>query len=402
MLAFSGGLDTSFSIPYLKEKGYDVITVTVNTGGFTEEKLKSIEERAKELGAVNHYSINAEKEIFDRIICYLIKSHGLYQGIYPQMCSDRYIIAEKCVDVARKEGAKAVAHGCTAMGNDQVRFDISFSILAPDLVILAPVREFQKEVKEGLREKEAEYLEKRGFSVPDIHKRYTINENIFGTTISGSEIDENKEPSEDAFILTKSLNTVPDEPEYITITFENGIPVKLNNKLMSGVEIIKQLNKICGKHGCGRFIYTGDCMVGIKGRIAFEAPGIHALLVAHKALEEATLSEKQNQFKCVIGEKWAQLVFSGFYFEPLTRDIEKFLDENQKWVSGDVKLKVFKGSILPVEYSSEYLIRDKGAAYAQKASWRPEEAEAFIKLFGLPSKSSIRREFQKRYCPNKF
>lgn len=391
ILAFSGGLDTSFSIPYLKEKGYNVVSVTVNTGGFSKEKLKEIGERARKLGVLKHYNIEAGQEIFKRIISYLIKLDGFYQNIYPQMCSDRYIIAEKCVEIARKEKAEVVAHGCTAMGNDQVRFDISFQSLAPDLKILAPIRDFQKKVKDNLREKEAQYLEKRGFEVPKKYKKYTINENIFGTTISGSEIDENKEPMEEAFVLTKPLSQTPNKPSYLKITFEKGIPIKLNGKRIIGVEIIKKLNKIAGNHGYGRFIYTGDCMVGIKGRLVFEAPGIAVLRVAHKALEEAILSKEQNQFKRILGEKWAQLVFSGFYFDPLREDIEKFIDSNQQFISGDVVIKIFKGSCLPVEYSSPYLIKEKGIVYAQKAVWSPEEAESFIKLFGLSTRLASKR-----------
>lgn len=391
VLAFSGGLDTSFSIPYLKEKGYGVISVTVNTGGFDKKRLEEVKKRAKKLGVIKHYNIDASQEIFDRIISYLIKLHGLYQGIYPQMCSDRYIIAEKCVEIARKEKAEAVVHGCTAMGNDQVRFDISFQSLAPDLKIIATIREFQKEVKDNLREREAKYLEERGYEVPKKYKKHTINENIFGTTISGSEIDENKEPNEEAFVLTKPLAQTPDKPSYVKITFEKGVPTKLNGEKLSGIEIIQKLNKIAGNHGYGRFIYTGDCMVGTKGRLVFETPGISALLVAHKALEESILSKEQNQFKRILGEKWAQLVFSGFYYDPLREDIEKFIDSNQQFVSGEVILKIFKGSCLPVEYSSPYLLKEKGIVYAQKAIWSPEEAESFIKLFGLSTRLASKR-----------
>jgi len=311
------------------------------------------------------------------------------------MCSDRYLIAEKCVEIARKEKAEAVAHGCTAMGNDQVRFDISFQSLAPDLKIIATIRDLQREVKGNLREKEAKYLEERGFEVPQKYKKYTINENIFGRTISGSEIDENKEPKEEAFVLTKPLNQTPNKPSYLRIAFEKGVSTKLNGKKMSGVGIIKALNEIAGKHGYGRFIYTGDCMIGIKGRIAFETPGIATLLVAHKALEEAVLSKEQNQFKRILGEKWAQLVFSGFYYDPLRKDIERSIDSNQQFVSGEVLLKIFKGSCLPVEYSSPHLLKEKGIVYAQKATWSPEEAEDFIKLFGLPTKLAF-KSFKKK------
>lgn len=396
VLAFSGGLDTSFAVLYLKEKGYDVVSVTVNTGGFDTKKIKEIEKRAQSLGVLKHYNIEAEKEIFERVIAYLIKLNGLYQDLYPQMCSDRYLIAEKCVEIARKEKAFGVAHGCTAAGNDQIRFDASFLALAPDLKIFAPIREFQKIFPKNLRQKEIEYLEKRGFKVPKRHKIYTINENIFGTTISGREIDQNKEPTEEAFTLTQPLARTPQKPSYAKIVFKDGMPIKLNNKKTGGVDIIKKLNKIGGTNGFGRFVYTGDCILGMKGRIVFEAPGIMAILLAHKSLEEAILSKEQNQFKKILGEKWAQLLFSGLYYDPLREDIEKFIDSNQQFVSGVVTLKFFKGSCLPVEYSSPYLLREKGVLYAQKSSWAPEEAESFGKLFSLSTKIAFQRKIKKR------
>lgn len=390
VLAFSGGLDTCFSVPYLIARGHKVITVCVNTGGFDDEQLKEIKKKAESLGAIKHYNINASKEIFDKVISYVIKLNALYQDAYPLMCSDRYIISEKCVEIAKKENAQAVAHGSTAMGNDQVRFDASLYFLAPELRVLAPIRDFQKEAKSNIRKEEIEYLNKIGFKISETHKKYSINKNAFGTTISGSEIDENREPTEDAFTLTAPLEKAPNKPDYIKINFEEGIPVSLNNKRMSGIDIIKKLNQICGSHGFGRHIYTGDCVIGIKGRIAFEAPGLYALIIAHRALEEAVLSKEQNQFKKILGEKWTQLVYSGLYYDPLRNDIEKFADSLQKFVTGKVTLKVFKGTALPVAYSSSYLAKEKGSVYAQQSSWSPEDAEGFTKLFSLPSRISKR------------
>jgi len=198
VLAFSGGLDTSFAVLHLKEKGCGVVTLTVDTGGLGKEKIKEIKDRSKQLGAEKHCFVDAKKDVFDKIISYLIKANGLYQGVYPNMCADRYTIAKHLVKTAKEEGTKFVAHGCTGAGNDQMRIDITCSCLNPELEIIAPTREL------GItRAEEIKYLEEKGFKVPKQTKKYTINENVFGRTISGSEIDENKEPSEQAWVLTK-------------------------------------------------------------------------------------------------------------------------------------------------------------------------------------------------------
>lgn len=380
ILAFSGGLDTSFCTVWLRELGYEVMTVFVNTGGLTKQELKRIGERAEELGAIKHYTISGEKEIFDKIIVYLVKANGLYQEIYPQLCADRYVIVEKCIEITKKEKTNLIAHGCTAMGNDQVRFDVSIRTFG-DYKIISPIREIQTEIKGNLREYEIEYLQNRGFKVPKRHKRYTINQNILGVTISGSEIDDNDEPSEEAFIITKKVSL--NSPRYIQIGFRKGLPVTLNGHNTPGISMLDSLNRIVGSYGIGRFIYTGDCIIGIKGRIAFECPGLYALITAHKALEDAVLSKEQNQFKMFPNQKWSQLVYAGLYYDPLRKDIEKFIDSLQQYITGSVTLKLQQGSLLAVEYSSPYLVKEQGVVYAQQATWKPYEAEGFVKLFGL-------------------
>ncbi|MBI4232615.1 argininosuccinate synthase [Candidatus Peregrinibacteria bacterium] len=387
VLAFSGGLDTSFCVLWLKDKGYEVITVCVDTGGVDKDKVKAISKKALQLGAKKHYTVSAEKDIFENIVAYLVKSGGLYQDIYPQLCADRYVIVEKCVEIALREKTNIIAHGCTAMGNDQVRFDVSIKALG-NYEIVAPIREIQNTVKGNIREYEIKYLKTRGFETQQLHRKYSVNQNVLGVTISGSEIDSNNEPAEDVFVLTKSKSS---GTKYIRMGFKGGLPVSLNDKKMSGIDILKMLNKIVGAYGIGRFIYTGDCIIGIKGRIAFECPGLYALAVAHKALEDATLSKEQNQFKRIIGQKWAHLVYSGLYYEPLRKDLEKFIESNQKFVSGSVTLKLRPNSLLPVKYSSHYLIKEKGTVYAQTSTWKPQEAEGFIKLFGLSTILSAKR-----------
>jgi len=385
VLAFSGGLDTSFCVLHLQEKGFDVITATIDTGGLSKEELKYIENRSKELGAIKHYFVDAKKEIFDEIISYIIKANALYEGVYPLMCSDRYTIGKHIIEIAKKEKAGAVAHGCTGAGNDQVRIDITTMCLAPDLKIIAPIREL------GIkRSQEIEYLEKKGFKVKESTKKYTINENVFGRTISGSEIDENKEPSEDAWVLTRVQKK---EPEHVKISFENGVPVALNGKKMHGIEILQKLNEVAGTHGYGRGLYVEDETVGIKGFQAFEAPGLLLLIEAHRALERLVLTHQQLATKASMENTYADLSYRGLFYEPVMRDIEAFVDSTQKVVTGDVVMKLENMSAIQVSVSSPYsLVREDIARYAQATSWKGADAEAFIKLYGLQQKIASARK----------
>ncbi|MFH1317340.1 MAG: argininosuccinate synthase [Candidatus Woesearchaeota archaeon] len=382
ILAFSGGLDTSFCTLHLKEKGYDVVTATINTGGFDDEKLKEIEKKAYSLGSIKHYSINAEEKIYDQIIQYLIKLNGLYEGDYPLMCADRYVIAQEILEIAEKESTDIVAHGSTAIGNDQVRFDSAFMTLKKDITILSPIKELDIS-----RDEEVEYIISKGFKVENSSKKYSINENVFGVTVSGSEIDNNKEPGSEAYKLTKIISENENSYEYLAIDFENGIPVKLNKELMSGLMIIKDLNLTLGKYGYGNDIYTGDCIIGIKGHIMFEAPGLLALIHAHKKLEQYTLTKKQLMLNSYISSVWSDLVYSGLYYEPLLKNIEAYADSVQAKVNGSVKIKVEKNKISVVEIeSNDSLINPKVATYAQKGSWSAEEADGFIKLHSMQQK----------------
>ena len=380
VLAFSGGLDTSFCVAWLKDRGYQVVPVYVDTGGLTVSEKKALERKARALGALRHYTLDCRKPAYDKIAAYIIKAHGLYQDTYPLLCADRYVIVETCVAVARREKADRIAHGCTAMGNDQVRFDVSIRALG-DYEIIAPIRDLQAEIKGSLRAFEAEYLKNKGFPVPLRQKKYTVNQNLFGVTISGSEIDELNEPDEEAYVLTRGRPQ--DKPRYIEIGFEKGLAVSLNGRRQAGPAILETLNHQAGAYGIGRSIYTGDCVIGIKGRIAFECPGLFALVTGHRALSEAVLSKEQNQFQRVVGEKWTQLVYSGLYFDPLREDLEKFIDRLQRFVTGRVTLKLEARRLTAVKYSSPYRIQGKDLVYAQHATWSPEEASGFIKLFGL-------------------
>ena len=384
ILAFSGGLDTSFCVLHLKEKGFDVVTATIDTGGLSNEELNEIKERSKELGAVKHISVDAKNEIFDEIISNQIKANGLYQGIYPNMCSDRYTIAKHLINIAKAENAKLVSHGCTGAGNDQVRIDVTINTLSSGLEIIAPIRELMI-----TRPEEIKYLEDKGFKVDKKVKKYTINANIFGVTVSGSEIDKGKEPNEDSWQITKITNT---KQEYVNIEFKEGIPIALNGKKMHGSDILIKLNKIAGAHGFGRGIYYEDETIGIKGIQAFEAPGLMLLIDAHKALEKAVLTKKQQKIKGVLEIEWADLAYNGLLYEPLIKDIQAFNDANQKVVSGKVKIKVGnKNAFLSEIKTKNSLIDEKVGSYAQCGAWKGKEAEAFIKFYGLQQKIAAKK-----------
>ena len=386
VLAFSGGLDTSFCTVYLKEeKKFDVITATIDTGGLSKEELKYIGNRSKEMGAIKHYFVDAKNEIFEEIISNIIKANALYQGVYPLMCSDRYTIGKHLIEIAKKENAKAVAHGCTGAGNDQVRIDVTVNSLAPELKIVAPTREL------GMRrQQEIEYLEKRGAKVKSETKKYTINENVFGRTISGSEIDENKAPGEEVWVLSKISKR---EPERIKISFEKGIPVAINGKKMQGIDILEKLNAMAGAHGYGRGLYIEDETFGIKGYQAFEAPGLLLLIEAHKDLEKLVLTHYQLNTKTQLENIYADLSYRGLFYEPVIRDIEKFIDSTQEVVTGDVTMRLHNMSAMQESVSSPHtLINEEIARYAQTAGWKGSDAESFIKIYGMQQRIAWARK----------
>ncbi len=380
VLAFSGGLDTSFCVVYLKEQGYEVITVAVDTGGFSHEQLRQIEQRALSLGAIEHFSIDAREKIYEQIIQYLIKLNGLYENDYPVMCADRYVIAEETIRIAREKQANFIAHGSTAMGNDQVRFDATFLTLASDLLIITPIKEL------GIsRAKEIQFLEERGFEVDKRVKQYTINENVFGITASGGEIDEGTEPAPQAYQLTKldPILTIHDQ-EYLTIEFKNGLPIAVNQQEQSGLALLQTLNERVGRWGFGSRIYTGDCIIGIKGRILFEAPGLFTLIEAHRKLEQQILTKAEFSFNEIARHQWADLVYGGRYYEPLVKHLERYADSAQQRVNGVVTIKLMPRQLAIVSTASaNSMIRPDIAVYAQQSSWDATQANGFIKLYTM-------------------
>ncbi|ASR44770.1 argininosuccinate synthase [Xanthomonas citri pv. mangiferaeindicae] len=383
VLAFSGGLDTSFCVPYLKEQGWTVHTVFADTGGVDAEERAFIEQRAAELGVASHVTIDGGPAIWDGFVKPFVWAGEAYQGQYPLLVSDRYLIVDAVLARAAELGTNAIAHGCTGMGNDQVRFDLAVKAQG-DYRIVAPIREIQKEHTQT-RAYEQAYLEERGFGVRAKQQAYTINENLLGVTMSGGEIDRWEAPGEGARGWCAPRAEWPEAPLQVTLRFEQGTAVALDGQTLPGAQILARLNALFAPYGVGRGVYTGDTVIGLKGRIVYEAPGLISLLAAHRALEDAVLTKQQNRFKPEVARKWTELVYEGFFHDPLKTDIEAFLASSQANVTGEVVLETRGGRVDAVAVASPHILNAKGATYAQSADWGVEEAEGFIKLFGMSS-----------------
>ncbi len=383
VLAFSGGLDTSFCVPYLQECGWAVHTVFADTGGVDDAERAFIEARAAELGVASHVTVDGGPALWNDFVKPFIWAGEGYQGQYPLLVSDRYLIVDAALQRCRELATNVVAHGCTGMGNDQVRFDLAVKALG-DYEIIAPIREIQKEHTQT-RAYEQKYLEDRGFGVRAKQQAYTINENLLGLTMSGGEIDRWEAPGEGARGWCAPRAGWPPQPLRVTLKFQNGEAVALDGKSIPGHQILAKLNALFAGYGVGRGLYTGDTTIGLKGRIIFEAPGLTALLAAHRALEEAVLTKQQNRFKPDVARKWVELVYEGFYHDPLKTDLEAFLASSQACVNGEVVLETHGGSVGAVAVRSPHILNAKGATYAQSADWGVAEAEGFIHLYGMSS-----------------
>ncbi|MGH8234175.1 MAG: argininosuccinate synthase [Rhodanobacteraceae bacterium] len=383
VLAFSGGLDTSFCVPYLMERGWNVHTVFVDTGGVGANERAWIESRAEELGVASHVTLDGGPALWEHFVKPFIWAGEAYQGQYPLLVSDRYLIVEAAIKRATELGTRAVAHGCTGMGNDQVRFDLTVKALG-DYEIVAPIREIQKQ-HAAVRAYEQAYLKERGVEVRAKQQAYTINENLLGVTLSGGEIDRWQSPGEGARGWCKPRCEWPSESLRVKLGFTGGEAKTLNGDRIAGHMLLAKLNDLFARYGVGRGLYTGDTTIGLKGRIVYEAPGLVALLTAHRALEEAVLSKQQNRFKPEVSRKWVELVYEGFFQDPLKADLEAFLASSQRCVEGDVILETHGGSVVALAVDSRHILNAKGATYAQAADWGVAEAEGFIKLYGMSS-----------------
>lgn len=390
VLAYSGGLDTSVAIKWLQDNyNLDVIAVSVDVGqpGDMDENI----DRAKKNGAENAYAINAQEEFATDYVWPCLKANAMYMQTYPMATSvARPLIAKLLVDVAKKEGAKYIAHGCTAKGNDQVRFDVSINALDPSLQIIAPMREWVM-----TREDEIEYARKNNISIK-VKKAcpYSTDENLWGRSCEcGILEDAWAEPPEDAFEWTVSPAKAPAQAQYVTVKFEKGVPVALDGKKLSPVKLIQKMNEIAGKHGVGRIDQIEDRLVGIKSREIYEAPAAIALIEAHKDLEKMVLTKDVANYKRLIEQRYAELCYDGLWFSPLKEALDAFIEKTQEFVTGEVRLKFFKGSCTVVGRKSQYSLYDHGlATYAEGDKFDHSSAKGFIYVWGLPLRSVAKKQ----------
>ncbi len=382
VLAYSGGLDTSVLVRILREDyGHDVICCHADVGEAKDPER--IKERALKAGAVACEVVSAQDE-FAREFCFkALQANALYQGVYPLSAAlSRPLIAKYLVEAARKHGATAVAHGSTGKGNDQVRFDLAVQGLAPDLKIVAPQRE-----RNISRDEAIEYAQKHGIEVPATRKSpFSVDENLWGRSIEGGVLeDPATEPPEAAFAWTKSLEQAPDKPAYLRIRFEKGLPVAVNGEAMGPAALVKKVGQIAGEHGVGRIDLMEDRVVGIKSREVYECPAAVTLITAHKDLERFTTLAPSLRVKAFLDQKYAELIYEGFWYSPLRAALQAFNDEHEKTVTGEVTLKLFKGSLTVVGRTSPHgLYNHALSSYGKEDAFDHRASEGFIKLLGLP------------------
>lgn len=380
VLAFSGGLDTSVVVKYLQEKHHlDVVTVTVDVG--QGDDLKKIATKAKKLGVVRHYNIDARREFAQDFILPSIKANALYQKKYCLATAlARPLIAQKVVEVAKKEGAKALAHGCTGKGNDQVRFDVTMRSCST-LPIIAPIRDLNL-----TRDVELKFAQRHGIQIDTAAKRFSIDQNLWGRAIEGGELeDAYAEPPEDAFIWVKTKN-LPERAQYLEIRFNQGIPVAADGRTLGPIQIIEYINKKAGASGVGIVDHIEDRVVGIKSREVYETPAALCLIEAHSDLEKMVLTKHELKFKAMVDSEWAWLAYSGLWQDSLKTDLDMFINASQKRVSGTVKLKMFKGSLRVVGRKSDYSLYSHDlATYGSGSTFDQTLAKGFVELWGLQS-----------------
>nr|WP_275449994.1 argininosuccinate synthase [Carboxydothermus hydrogenoformans] len=394
VLAYSGGLDTSIIIPWLKENyGYEVIAMVADVG--QGEELEPLREKAIKSGAAKIYIEDVKEEFVRDFVFPMLKAGAVYENKYLLGTSvARPLIAKKLVEIAEKEGAVAVAHGATGKGNDQVRFELTVKALNPDLKIIAPWREW--EIKS--REDAIDYAEKRGIPVPVTKKQpYSMDRNLWHLSHEGGILEDPAvEPPEDVLLLTNPPEKAPDQPEYVEIEFVKGEPVAVNGEKLSPVELIFKLNELGGKHGIGIADMVENRLVGMKSRGVYETPGGTILTFAHRELESLTLDRQTMHFKQMVALKYAELIYDGLWFTPLREALEAFVDKTQETVTGKVRVKLYKGNIYPAGITSPYSLYVKDlATFGEDNLYNQKDAEGFINLFGLPLK--VRAMTQKPY-----
>ena len=388
VLAYSGGLDTSAAIKWIAEKYHmDVIALSAEIGG--EKDMAAVQQKALKVGAVKALVVDARELFVKHFVFPALQADAIYEGQYPLATAlARPLIVKLMVDTALKEGALAVAHGCTGKGNDQVRFDVGVMALAPQLKIIAPAREWGMTREETIR-----YAQKHNIPVPvTVRSPYSIDENLWGRSVECGVLEDPwAEPPEEVFAWTKPADEAPDEPRYVEIGFEMGLPISLDGKELDGVSLIQRLNQLAGEHGVGRIDHLENRLVGIKSREIYESPAATVLLAAHKALEAMTLSKDQSRFKEKVALEYADLIYNGLWFSAFHQDLAAYVQSTQRHVTGTVRVKLHKGKATVVGrkspkslYSYSLATYDKGDVFDQSA------AVGFIHIWGLPVKTQAK------------
>jgi len=383
LLAFSGGLDTSFCVPWLKATYQrPVITVTVDTGGIDAAAATSLAQRSRLLGAVAHHQIDARQAYFDQVLKFLIMGNVRRGNLYP-LCvgAERVLQAQTIAQMALSLRTKMVAHGCTAAGNDQVRFEVALRTLGPDLEIIAPVRD-----RAFKRPEQLQYLEEHGLPIPPFGGAYSVNRGLWGVTIGGKEtLTSQGSIPEEAWVLSKDAFVNPRPAAHLRVGFERGIPTSLDGTPMPAVEVIEKLEGVAGPYGIGRGIHLGDTVIGTKGRVAFEAPAAEVLLTAHRELEKLVMTGKQQRIKELVAQPYGDLVHEGQHLDPVCRDIEAFLLSSQSRVSGEVRVVLRPGAMFVEGVSSPYslMAASKGVYGESAGEWTPADALGHSKMLAL-------------------
>jgi argininosuccinate synthase len=384
LLAFSGGLDTSFCVPWLIETYQrPVITVTVDTGGIDAEAAKTLAERAKQLGAISHHLVPAKPEYFDRVLKFLLMGNARRGQLYP-FCvgAERVLQAQMIASMATSLGSTTVAHGCTAAGNDQVRFEVALRTLAPGLEILAPVRDHAFKRTEQLA-----FLQSRHLPVPPHGAAYSVNRGLWGVTIGGTEtLTSTGSIPDDAWVLSRDAFSAPRAPARHTLSFQSGVPCALDGVTMDPVAVIEKLEALAAPFAIGRGIHLGDTVIGTKGRVAFEAPAADVLLTAHRELEKLVLTGRQARIKELVAMPYGDLVHEGHHLDPVCRDIEALLISSQERVTGDVHVLFRPGSVFVEGVSSPWslMTASKGVYGEAAGEWTPADALGYSKMLALP------------------
>ncbi|MCG8370988.1 MAG: argininosuccinate synthase [Proteobacteria bacterium] len=383
ILAFSGGLDTSFCVPWLKENyGRDVVTACVDTGGIDDEAARALKDRALALGAIEHVLIDARQEFFETVIKYLIAGNVLRGNAYP-LCvgAERGLQAEKLAQIATQRGATTVAHGCTAAGNDQVRFEVALRTLNPGLEVLAPVRD-----NSWVRAEQLAYLEDHGMPLPPRGSAYSINRGLWGITIGGREtLTSESSIPESAWVLSSNAFSDPQEPSTHELTFSKGIPSKLDGRALPPVRLIEEVEKLAGSYGIGRGIHLGDTVLGTKGRVAFEAPAAITLITAHRELEKLVLSQQQMRIKDIVAHIYGDFVHEGKQLDLVCTDVEALLASSQRRVTGTVRFTLRPGHLFIDGVESDYslLAATKGVYGEAAGEWTPGDALGYARILSL-------------------